>query len=88
MTTFVYSTYWRKNYASLIGPRDVCTMPDLQIVVIYYSGKAAVTTWADEDEAGRLDDIRLWLPVNTLGWPAQNVTRKNDEPIRRSKVNA
>lgn len=88
MTIFVYSTYWRKNYVSYAGPRDVCTMPNLQIVVIYYSGKAKVTTWGEEDEAGRLDDIRLWLPVNTLGWPAQNVTRKNDEPIWRIKANA
>jgi hypothetical protein len=77
--TFHYATYWRKNYKRLGLDRDVCTMPNLQIVVIYYDGQAAVTTWADETTAGRLDSIRLWLPVNTLDWPAQKVSRVNDE---------
>ena len=79
MTEFRYSTYWRKNYRRLGLPPDTPTDHTRQVCVIYYDGTAAVTTWADETAEQRTEQIRLWLPIDTLNWPAQKVIRVEDE---------
>jgi len=79
MTQFRHATYWRKNYRRLGLPCDVPANTDLQICVIYYDGTAAVTTWADETAENRTAHIRLWLPIDTLNWPQQGISREDDE---------